>query len=213
MGRLKRKDAARSRKAVPQRKRTYRLRRQGYGDTPVLLKERRPGDREAQVARLAKEKTEWAERASQLQDMLLRARSDLENFRRRTQREREEVRATLTADLLLVFLPVLDHFDLAVRAAATNSDPASILQGVEMIHRELQGVLQSVGLEAIVEASVPFDPAIHEAVATESRPEVEDRLVLEVLRPGWRFGARCLRPAMVKVNRVAESAPSTPPLP
>jgi len=194
------------------RRKQFRLRRRFYGESPVA----KGGDDDrlqGQIDSLLQEKHDWTAKAAQLQDMLLRARTDLDNFRRRVQREREETRMTLTSDLLLTFLPVLDHFDLAVKAAQTSSDAKAILDGVVMIQRELVGVLQSLGLERIEEAGASFDPTVHEAVATDTVPDQPDHQVLEVMRPGWRYGERCLRAAMVKVNRVEESAPVNPPQP
>lgn len=191
------------------RRKQFRLRRRHYGECPILQQADDSQARE-QVSQLLAEKREWTGKAAQLQDMLLRSRSDLESFRRRVQRDRDDTRTTLTADLLMAFLPMLDHFDLAVRAAQSSSDSKAILEGVVMIQREMVGLLQSLGLDKIEDAGQPFDPARHEAVATETRPDLPDQSIIEVLRPGWRHGDRCLRAAMVKVNRIGESAPASP---
>ncbi len=196
---------------LKRRRKTYRLRRRSYHDLPAAAEAADHSELSALLDEARRDKQEWIEKGAQLQDMAMRARTDLENVRRRVQREREDTRKTLTADLLGGFLPVLDHFDLAVRAAESSSDPRAILQGVVMIQRELLGLLQTLGLERIEDQGLPFDPTIHEAVATGSDPETPDQTILEVMRPGWRYGDRCLRPAMVKVNRVEEASEAKPP--
>ncbi|GEM_PF-2515414 len=184
------------------RRRHFRLRRRNYRELPsaegadALLRER--------LDEAIREKEDWMEKAARAADLGARARADLENFRRRVQKEREELRHALTADVLASFLIVLEHFDLALQAADSSPDPRAVLDGVHMIHRELIGVLESLGIEKINAVGVQFNPAIHEAVATESVPDAPPHAVVAVLRPGWKYRERCLRAAMVKVNNPAE---------
>jgi molecular chaperone GrpE len=162
------------------------------------------------LPRLVEERKQWTEKAARLQDQVLRLQSDIEHIRKRFQREREDTRAQITAELLGMFVPVLDHFDLALKAVHTALDTQAVVEGISMIQRELDGVLQSLGLEKMTDLGMPFDPNLHEAVAVESCPEQADQAILEVLRPGWRYRERCLRATMVKVNRLASGAAPTP---
>lgn len=195
--------------SMPQLKRRkhYRLRRRSY--LLPLSPEGAPA-LEVDAEQLLAEKKQWMEKAARLQDQLLRTQSDIENIRKRFQREREDTRAQITAELLGVFIPVLDHFDLALNAVETTSDARPLIEGLFMIQRELDGILQSLGLEKITDLGKLFDPTMHEAVATGAEPDKPDHTILEALRPGWRYHKRCLRATMVKVNRLNSAAPPTP---
>lgn len=139
----------------------------------------------------------------------LRARAEMENQRRRHQRERDEYRKVATSDLMEQLLSPLDHFELALRSANENSDAKSIAQGVQMILRELQQVLAANGLERVYPLNAPFDPHFHEAIGAGDDPERPENTVLEVARPGWVLSGRVLRAAMVRVN-VPSKASGTP---
>jgi molecular chaperone GrpE len=107
----------------------------------------------------------------------------------------------LTANLL----GVLDNFGYTLDAAKQSEDDP-LAKGVEMVHTELMKVLTDAGLEEIPGVGQPFDPTVHEAMmqveaSTELGEEVEEPVVVEVLRPGYRFKKRLLRPAAVKVAR------------
>jgi molecular chaperone GrpE len=145
-----------------------------------------------------------AERDQYLDD-LQRARAEFQNYRRRTEREGGQRREQGRADVLRQLLDVLDEFELAVMAADSASDVASVRHGVEMVYGKLIDVLRSFGLEKIGREGVPFDPERHDAVQQVDASEVDvepadgQPVVAEVLRPGYMVGERVIRPAMVKV--------------
>lgn len=143
------------------------------------------------IARLSEERTD-------LYDKLLRKQAEFENFRKRGEREMQEAYVRARADLLSDLLPVLDNFDLAVQHADT-SNPDAVREGVHLIHKQLFDSLFRLGLEPIEADGQPFDPELHEAVATEPTDEAPDHTVLIVLQRGYRLGDRLLRPARVKV--------------
>lgn len=135
---------------------------------------------------------------SDLYDKLLRKQAEFENFRKRGEREMQEAYVRARADLLTDLLPVLDNFDLAMQHA-DNASADVIHEGMQLIHRQMLDSLLRLGLEPIDADGQPFDPELHEAVATEVSEEVPDHTVVNVLQRGYRLGDRLLRPARVKV--------------
>jgi molecular chaperone GrpE len=144
-----------------------------------------------QVARLGDEKND-------LMDRLLRKQAEFENFRKRGEREMQDAYVRARADLLGDILPIIDNFDLALQHAE-NASAEVIHEGVQLIYKQMMDTLGRLGLEAIEAAGQPFDPEMHEAVATEQSEEVPDHTVVGVLQRGFKLGDRMLRPARVKV--------------
>ena len=132
-------------------------------------------------------------------DLLRRERAEFENFRRRSSRERAEAHDKGAEQLVNELLSVLDNFGHVV-AGAEDSDDEQLAKGVEMVHRELWSVLTDAGLEPVPGEGAPFDPTHHEAMMqVEAEETIEEPYVAEVLRPGYRFKGRVLRPASVSV--------------
>jgi molecular chaperone GrpE len=144
-----------------------------------------------QIERLQAEKKE-------LHDMLLRKQAEFENFRKRTEREAQEMYRRVRGDVLLDLLPVLDNYELAIRHAE-QADATTLREGVALIYKQLIDILSRQGLEAIEAEGRHFDPEIHEAVAVEASEDVEEHTVLQELQRGYKLGDRLLRPARVKV--------------
>lgn len=135
------------------------------------------------------------------QGRVLRLQADYDNFRRRTQREKEELSEYAAMKLITRLLPIVDDFERAIEAAETNSQfGASYLAGVELIYRQLVTLLRSEGLIEIEALNLPFDPNFHEAVLTCPAPEgVEPDTVTMVLRKGYMLKDKVIRAAMVQV--------------
>jgi len=149
------------------------------------------------------------EEKAQLYDRLLRKQAELENLRKRVQREKEEFRHYAAEDLIRAILPTLDSFERAM-THREPSVPASVYQGMEMIYRELQGVLKRAGLAPIEAKGKRFDPHLHQAVETVEAREGNDQEVVEELQRGYKLRDRLLRPAIVKVAVAPrEQNPST----
>jgi len=139
-------------------------------------------------------------------DVALRAAADLENYRKRMIREKEEAIRFANAGLLEKLLPILDNFELGLEAA--KGDEAAqgtkgIVNGFSMIHRQLGDFLQSSGLQPIDAVGQPFDPKFHEALGHETDEAQADGIVLRQLRRGYRLADRLVRPASVIVNKIA----------
>jgi molecular chaperone GrpE len=134
-------------------------------------------------------------------DDLRRLQAEFDNYRKRIMREQTARIASASQALVSRLLPVLDNFELAVSHAEQSRDFDRMLKGVEMVFGELNDVLAGEGLVAIEASGKPFDPERHEAVAAVEEDGVEAGTVVDVIRKGYEFNGRVLRPAMVKVAR------------
>jgi molecular chaperone GrpE len=132
----------------------------------------------------------------QLKDRYLRTLADFENFRKRSDREKNDFRRYALAESMREILPVLDNFDRALEHAEGGDD---FHKGVLLIYKQLFDALQKSGLRRIEENGVRFDPNIHEAVIREEDPSVPNHTVTAILQKGYFLHDRLLRPALVKV--------------
>jgi len=137
-------------------------------------------------------------------DLWVRARADFENFRKRTERERDEEAAKAVALLIRDILPVLDNMERALEKAPAG-DPFA--DGVALIHKQLQDALFRAGLRPIKALHEPFDPVFHEAVVTEPTTAFESNLVLAEIQRGYVFRGRVIRPSLVKVSVSQQGSP------
>jgi molecular chaperone GrpE len=127
-----------------------------------------------------------------------RTQADFENYRKRVARESAHAQGRGVASLAKELLPAIDNLDRALEAAAED-DP--LLDGVRLVRSELAAALGRVGIESFCPVGEPFDPALHEAMATVEQPVdgAESGTVVEVYQPGYRLGASMIRPARVVV--------------
>lgn len=135
-----------------------------------------------------------------LQDQLLRLRADFDNFRKRTLREKIELCETAAADLMLELLPVLDHFELGIKAAVDHKIEKGVTEGFEMIFNQLLEALKKHGLGPIEADSQKFDPARFEAVSCIPSHTEPEGMVLAQVRRGYMFHNKLLRPTQVVVS-------------
>ncbi len=131
-------------------------------------------------------------------DRLLRKQAELENFRKRTQKEREDLRQYAAEDLIRSLLPTLDGFERALQHR-DETVPAAFYEGLELIYRQLREVLGRAGLAPIDTAGQLFDPHVHQAVETVDAPGRREHEIVEELQRGYRLRNKLLRPAIVKV--------------
>jgi len=136
----------------------------------------------------------------ELQDRLLRSAAEFDNYRKRTERERRELSDAVSADLIRDVLPVVDDLERALAAAADSPDKA-LRSGVELIHRQLLEAMRRRGAESFQTVGEDFDPAWHEALASEPADGRRDGEITAEIRRGYRIGQRLIRPAMVKVAK------------
>jgi molecular chaperone GrpE len=144
---------------------------------------------EDEVAALRRERDE-------LKETLLRRRADFENFRRRAERERAAAAVEAETAVLRRLLDTVDNLERALAAGGADS---GLREGVELTHRELVALLDSLGVVAIAPLGERFDPALHQAILHEPAAGFEEGTVAEVFRKGYTYKDRLLRPALVKV--------------
>ncbi|MBV8859685.1 MAG: nucleotide exchange factor GrpE [Acidobacteria bacterium] len=152
---------------------------------------------EAELKRLSDERQE-------MNDRLARRQAEFDNFRKRTERERTETYNRALGEVVRRLLPVLDNLQRALDAerlveVKESEEFRHFLHGVELINRQLGGVLEGLGVEAVPTVGERFDPHVHEAVATEETDAHEPDTVTQEMQRGYRLGDKLLRPAMVKV--------------
>jgi molecular chaperone GrpE len=132
----------------------------------------------------------------QLLDRLLRRQADFDNFRRRAEREKEDVLEYANAESIRAIVPILDDFE---RALKTQTNDKVYARGMELIYQRLLDSLKKLGLEPITTKGLKFDPHVHHAVDMVETRDVEEQTILDEYQPGYNFRGRLLRPAMVKV--------------
>ncbi len=133
-----------------------------------------------------------------LKDSHLRTLAEYDNFRKRSQREKEATYTDAKANTLKMLLPVLDNFD---RAAENKTDDIEVYRkGIEMTLTQLGDILKNLEVEAFGEVGDEFDPNIHSAVMTVENPDLPENSVAGVFEKGYRMGDRILRFATVQVT-------------
>lgn len=132
-------------------------------------------------------------------DRLLRALAETENVRRRAQRDREEATRYATESLIRDIIPVLDNFDRALDAARSHPEAGPVVEGVELIRRELLRVLERAGVTRYSALGQPFDPTRHEAIMRVVTDSAAPDTVVAETAPGYMLRDRVLRAAMVSV--------------
>jgi molecular chaperone GrpE len=142
---------------------------------------------------------------AELKETLARRQADFENFRKRIERERSESYHRVVAEVVTKLLPVMDNLRRALHAEASaeageSQEFRNFLHGVELISHQLADALEGLGLQQVASVGHPFDPHLHEAVATEQSDEHEPDTVVQELVRGYRIGDKLLRPAIVKVS-------------
>lgn len=132
----------------------------------------------------------------QLLDRVARLQAEFENARKRTERERLEFRDYATGNVVEQFLPVIDNFELALKA---TGNAHQLRSGVALIVKQMEEVLEKMQVKPVPAVGEPFDPRVHEALGTVEREDLPDQHVAEEIRRGYRLRDRLLRPALVRV--------------
>lgn len=143
-------------------------------------------------------------------DRALRTLAEFDNYRRRTERDREESQRRGRADVLRELLEVADNFDRAL-AHAGDGVPESFLEGMRLVARGLHDLLDRKGVARIEAEGKPFDPEVHEALGALPTDGAEPNTVIQVIQPGYLLDDRVLRPAKVLVAAAPVPAPAEGP--
>ena len=141
---------------------------------------------------------------AELKDRVARRQADFDNYRKRVERERTETYNRVVADVAAKLLPVMDNLKRALETEASVEASESdefrhFLSGVDLISKQLNGVLESLGVTPITAVGEQFDPHIHEAVVTEATDDYDPDTVMQEIVSGYRLGDKLIRPALVKV--------------
>lgn len=157
-------------------------------------------DSDEDTNELQQEVDQLKQENEKLKDHMLRVQAEFDNFKKRSQKEKEAERKYKSQDLANELLPVLDNFERALQVEVTD-ETKSLFEGITMVYRQLQDALKSQGVEEIEAEGKDFDPNLHHAVMQVEEEDKDSNIVVEVLQKGYMLKDRVIRPAMVKVNK------------
>ncbi|NLF13954.1 MAG: nucleotide exchange factor GrpE [Anaerolineaceae bacterium] len=175
----------------------------------VLPAEAEEATPEEALASLRQELEDAQARQAEYLDGWQRARAELANARKRFQREQGQAYDSARADILVRLLPIVDDFQRALENVPEEASNDPWLEGIRLIERNFQHVLEQEGVSAIADAGQEFDPFLHQAVTHEPSDSVPAGHIISALRTGYRMGEQVLRPSMVRVSSGPE-AEATP---
>jgi len=167
-------------------------------ETPIdpateLLKE--------QIASLTAENDTLQQQFSEAKEQYRRLYADFDNFRKRVDRDKQELENRLAGKFLERLLPTLDDFERAQSQIIPKSDGEAVIhRSYQSIYKQLQKFIKDAGVTRMETVGNPFDPVFHEAIAHEPSPDYEENIICVELRAGYLLGDRVLRPALVKVS-------------
>ncbi len=149
------------------------------------------GDPKDQLVRLQAER-------DALFDRLARQQAEFENLRKRSAKEQVDFRDYAVADTVKQLIPIIDNFDLALKA---KSNEADLRKGLELIRKQMDELFTKLGVQAVPAKGEPFDPRFHEAIEMVDSSDVKENHVVDELQRGYKLKDRLLRPAMVRVSK------------
>lgn len=166
------------------------------------------GDASANDVTLSQEYNALAEELQQAQgkakeffDGWQRERADFANYKRRVERDQQLVTQNIKGDIIKRYLTVLDDLERAMKTRPTEGPAASWAEGIELVQRKLQSILEAEGVQRIPAETEEFNPNRHEAITHEDSPDHSSGQIIEVVQQGYMLGDRVLRPALVRVAR------------
>lgn len=166
-----------------------------FAETEVVTEdhvETNPGDIRIQ---------ELEAKLQEAENRYLRLQADFDNSRRRARIDLEAAQKYRAQSLITNLLPALDNFERALQIEPDNEQTKGLLQGMDMVYRNLSEALKSEGLETIEAVGTPFDPHMHQAVMQVEDPSFESNVVVEEFQKGYKLKDKVIRPSMVKVNQ------------
>lgn len=170
-------------------------------ENPDISKEEKPGTEDENVAEeLSEEGEQTRNDFKEINEKYLRLYAEFENYKKRINKEKEELLHYGNEKLLSELLPIMDNLELALKHASDNV-PEGLVQGVEMTLKELNKTLEKFGLRSIEADGKPFDPAVHHAMTQVERDDVEENTVVEEFRKGYMLKEKVLRPSLVAVSK------------
>jgi len=137
----------------------------------------------------------------ELQNKYLRAAAELDNLRKRSVRDREEIASRTRANIIGDLLPAIDAFRLGLQDAQNREEAKNVVEGFAMVMTQMESILGEHGLSLIDATGQPFDTSLHEAVSHEASEDIEEGYVIYTIRTGYKLGDRLLRPAAVVISK------------
>lgn len=140
------------------------------------------------------------EQIAELQNRMLRLQADFDNYRRRTNTEKEQLSTFVTANVVSKFLKVLDNFERAEASVTKTKDIEGVIEGMKHIRRQFEDTFKKLNVVEIEAEGQKFDPNLHEAVMRSSNPELEDETIDMVFEKGYKIYDKVIRHSKVRVN-------------
>lgn len=135
----------------------------------------------------------------EIKDKYLRNLAEVDNFRKRVKKEKEEYYQYALGEFLLSLLPIIDNLERALQSKNTAPNEKSILSGVKMIYKQLIELLKKSNVEEIESLNRPFDPNYHQALSKIEQEDIDQPMVVEVYQKGYHYHNKLLRPSLTKV--------------
>jgi molecular chaperone GrpE len=170
-------------------------------DTPAEQAAELPATEPLDLQQLIAELEQVRSERQEFLDGWQRARAEFANYRKRVEREQEEARSRIAGETLVRVLAIMDDLDRALRDRPAEAEAAAWAEGIELIYRKFQALLEGEGVQLILAEGLAFDPALHEALSHEESEAHDEGHVIEVVQRGYRIGDRVLRPALVRVAK------------
>ena len=148
--------------------------------------------------------TDWQAEAAKYKDLAMRTAAEFDNFRKRAALDKENSIRYANTSLIEKLLPVLDSFEEGMKAARTATNVSAVLEGLEMVKKQLSDFLLDQGVEIIDATDAVFDPHLHEAFGAEASESVPADKVIRQIRKGYKLKGRLVRPASVFVSKGKE---------
>ncbi len=159
------------------------------------------GEATDKVEELRTELEKANQQAAENFDGWQRERADFLNYKKRVERDKISTEQAITSEIVKKFLVILDDLERALKARPASGDGAAWAEGIELIYRKLQSLLESRGVTRIPAEDQDFDPNLHEAITHEDSPDFESGQIIEIIEQGYLLGDRVVRPARVRVAR------------
>lgn len=170
--------------------------------TEETARETAPAAEEGEdLAALQQKLAEKTKEAQENYDRFLRCAAEMENLKKRLEKERAELVQFSNENLCKELLPVLDNLERAIEHGRQFEAPEALMEGLELVHQNFLKILSKYGVTPLEAVGKPFDPALHHAVMEEEMPELADQTVTKELQKGYLMHTRLLRPALVVVSR------------
>jgi molecular chaperone GrpE len=166
-------------------------------------------DKEKEVEELKKKLEEKEKEAKENYDRLLRVAADLENYKKRAAKEREEWTKFANEDVMKAILPFIDNLERAVNHAEKVTDTGVMIEGVRLTLQQVLQTLNKFGLASFESVGKPFDPAMHQAMIVVESDQHEPNRVVEEFQKGYLLNDRLLRPATVSVSKLPDKEVQT----